>query len=255
MRSTTLGPEHEKFRDLCAAYALGALDPPESVELEKHLSLGCDICALEIAAHRETMTAMGRIVEERTPSPESVTRLFQRLGQSTRPNGKTAAARRAGSGALHRLSLAAALLLAVVSLVIALASRSDVARLEDQIAVFESATDPIVSILDLRATPSFAGSRARVTFDPRNSKWSLFAHDLPTPPAGLVYQGWVLREGIAHDLGTFLPDSSAHGFVSVRLPADASETRVQVTLEPEGGSDQPQGSIVFSDRGEATTRE
>jgi anti-sigma-K factor RskA len=253
MRSTTLGPEHEQFRDLCAAYALGALDPPESAELEKHLSNGCDICSLEIAAHRETMTAMGRIVEERTPSPESATRLFQRIGLSTRPAGTTAPARRAGSaaGAFHRLSLAAALLLAVVSLVVALASRGHVADLKDQIAAFESATDPIVSIVDLRASPSAAGARIRVTFDPRNSKWSLFAHDLPSPPAGMVYQGWLLREGIAHDLGTFLPDPSGHGFASVPLPGDPAETRVQVTLEPEGGSDQPQGVVVFSDRGGA----
>jgi anti-sigma-K factor RskA len=248
-----MSPEHEKFLDLCAAYALGALDPPESAELEKHLSHGCDICSLEIAAHCETMTTMGSILEERTPPPELADRLFHRISQSTRPAGTTMATRRAGSaaGALHRLSLAAALLLAVVSLVVALASRSHVARLQEQVAAFESATDPIVTILDLTATPSVAGARARVTFDPRNSKWSLFAHDLPSPPAGTIYQGWLLREGIAHDLGTFLPDSSGHGFVSARLPGDPAETRVQVTLEPEGGSDQPQGSIVFSDRGEA----
>jgi anti-sigma-K factor RskA len=145
--------------------------------------------------------------------------------------------------------------LAAVSLVIALVSRGDVTRLKDQLAAFESATDPIVSILDLTATPSVAGARARVAFDPRSSKWSLFTHDLPTPPAGMIYQAWLLRQGIAHDLGTFLPDSVGHGFVFVRLPVDASGSRVQVTLEPEGGSDQPQGSIVFNDRGEVPEQE
>ena len=74
-------------------------------------------------------------------------------------------------------------------------------------------------------------------------------HDLLPPPVGMTYQGWLVTRDVCQDFGTFLPDETGHGFLTLRLPCDASDTHVRVTLEPANGSDRPTGSPVFEHPG------
>jgi len=65
-------------------------------------------------------------------------------------------------------------------------------------------------------------------------------HNMPMPPRGKVYQAWTLAKGakkVAPSM-TFMP--GAGGMTVVRLP-DAATTlaAVAVSIEPEGGSQQP----------------
>ncbi len=239
--------DHEELRDLCAAYALGALDPPESAQLEEHLREGCEICDSEIAEHRRSVEALGSLLEERTPPARAEERFLARLASGDRQDEASRVVRpaRVTGGWLRWLPAAAAVLVAALALWITVDSRREVARLEREFAAFETTTDPIVSIYDLEATPAAAGARARATFDPRTQLWRLFAHDLVPPPAGLTYQGWLVAGDTSHDLGTFLPDETGHAFLALRLPGDPAEARVRVTLEPAGGSERPTGSPVF----------
>ena len=66
-------------------------------------------------------------------------------------------------------------------------------------------------------------------------------------PAGKVYQGWVLRQGIWISLGTISPDADGSGVLIGEAPglADAPEA-IQVTLEPSGGSQAPSGPAVIA---------
>jgi anti-sigma-K factor RskA len=239
--------DHEELRDLCAAYALGALDPPESAQLEEHLREGCEICDSEITEHRRTVDVLGSLLEEKTPPAAVEERLVARLDPKSGEDEASTTVRKAqvAGGWLRWLPAAAALLLAVPALWIAVDSRREVARLERELAAFETTTDPVVPIYDLEATPAAAGARARATFDPRTQLWRLFVHELPPPPAGMIYQGWVVTRDGPHDVGTFLPDETGHAFLVLRLPGEPAEASVRVTLEPEGGSEQPTGSPVF----------
>jgi hypothetical protein len=243
--------DHEELRNLCAAYALGALDPPESAQLEEHLREGCEVCHSEIAEHRRTVEALGSLPERREPAAAMEERLIARLSAKGRDDEIPKAVRPAlvAGGRLRWLWMAAALLLAAPALWITVDSRREVARLENELVAFETTTDPVVSIYTLEAAPSAAGARARATFDPRTSLWRLFVHDLLPPPAGMTYQGWLVTQDVCQNFGTFLPDETGHGFLTLRLPGEPSGTRVRVTLEPANGSDQPTGSPVFEHHG------
>jgi anti-sigma-K factor RskA len=74
----------------------------------------------------------------------------------------------------------------------------------------------------------------------RGQRLYIAMHDMPMPPRGKVYQAWTLAKGtkrVAPSL-TFMPGSN--GMTIVRLP-DATTTlaAVAVSIEPEGGSQQP----------------
>ncbi len=49
----------DQFRELYEAYALGALDAAERLELEKHLATGCVECAQGIAEARWIVSSAG----------------------------------------------------------------------------------------------------------------------------------------------------------------------------------------------------
>jgi RNA polymerase sigma factor (sigma-70 family) len=69
---------------------------------------------------------------------------------------------------------------------------------------------------------------------------------LPPPPAGQVYQAWVLERGAWRSLGSTAVDASGHALVIAEGP-DLGQLpeALQVTLEPAGGSATPSGPIVI----------
>lgn len=74
----------------------------------------------------------------------------------------------------------------------------------------------------------------------RGNRIYLALHTLPEPPRGKVYQAWTYQKGSSKSTPspTFLPD--ARGAALIVLTADARSTqRVDVTVEPEGGSKEP----------------
>ena len=251
MSRDTNPADHEELRDLCAAYALGVLDPSESAQFEEHLQEECETCRSEIAEHRRTVAALGSLLEEKTPPAEVEERLMARLVAEGRDEKLWRAVRpaRVSGGWLLWLSVAAALLLAGPSVWIAVDSRREVARLQRDLQAFETITDPLVSVYDLQAAPSAHDARARAAFDPRIQTWRLFVHHLMPPPAGMTYQGWLVTPDGPHDFGTFLPDETGHGHLELRLSGDPSGTRIRVTLEPAGGSVRPTGTLVFASPG------
>jgi anti-sigma-K factor RskA len=253
MSPSSQAPDHEELRDLCAAYALGALEPPEVERLERHL-LRCEACRSDVDAHLRAVGALGTLLDERTPPASAEESLLERLVPGGGLEAIGAAARKeAGRGGWARwLSVAAALLIAVPALWIAVESRREVARLERLLETFETTTDPLVSFYDLEPTAAAGGARARATFDPRTLRWRLFLHDLVQPPTGTIYQGWLVTRDGPLDFGTFLPDGTAHAFLALRLPGEPTGVRVRVTLEPAGGSNRPTGPLVFDYPGAET---
>ena len=72
--------DHKDLRELCAAHALGALDPPDAVRLEAHLSAGCEICRAEIDEYRRTVGALGGLLGEESPPAWAESALMARIG-------------------------------------------------------------------------------------------------------------------------------------------------------------------------------
>ena len=240
--------EHDELRGLCASYALGALDPPELKTLEAHLSTGCATCDAEIASYGRTISAMGALLGKTPPPPTAKERFLARLAAEPGEAAPDIAPDRLPSEgrSLGRWLLPAAAVIVMTStLWVAVESRREVVRLRAELEAFETTTDPLVRILDLRPTPYARGARARVTFDPRTDTWRLFVHDLAPAPEGMDYQGWLMTQEGPLSFGVFQPDASRHSFLALNAAEGAGETMIRVTLEPTGGSRRPQGPPVF----------
>jgi anti-sigma-K factor RskA len=70
------------------------------------------------------------------------------------------------------------------------------------------------------------------------------ADSLPGPPEGRTYELWQVRDGAATSAGLFVPSD---GVVRTGVDAElAAGDTVAVTIEPEGGSDEPTTPIVMS---------
>ena len=64
--------------------------------------------------------------------------------------------------------------------------------------------------------------------------------DLPPAPEGKVYQLWCVTPESKISAGLIAPDKTGHGFAVVRFPSDVTQlAAAAITLEPEGGSEQP----------------
>ena len=59
---------HDAIRDELASYLLGALDPGELADLERHLA-GCEDCRLELERLRPAALALPETVERVEPPP------------------------------------------------------------------------------------------------------------------------------------------------------------------------------------------
>ena len=277
--------KHEELRGLCAAHALGALDPPESGRLEAHLREGCADCLTELEGHRRTVYALGSLSGEETPPARAEERLLERLGPGE-PETSWATAPRApeARGVLLRwLPLAAAVGIASLALWMVGQSREDVARLVDVNvklleqtstqarensmlvrgnqtlyeegqrlhAVLDRAREPDVQAYELAGLEGTVHFGGWVFLDPRDLQdpaddiCSVHTERMPPLPEGQTYQAWMVIGEEVHDLGTFDPDESGFGLTQRPIPAVSTFESVQVTIEPAGGARAPSGRVLL----------
>jgi len=104
----------------------------------------------------------------------------------------------------------------------------------------------------LRVTPleakdaSYLSSKINVAWDPYQSRGVIAVQNLPEPPAGSVYQLWVLDPGAEAPIsgGLVRPENGSHAF-SARLTSTISPG-FAITLEPAQGSPEPTSAILFA---------
>ena len=80
---------HERHRDELAAYLLGALEPSEAAELERHLD-GCEVCRTEL----EWLRPAVQLLPESVPRVEAPPELRGRLMEQVRSEAEGAPAPR-----------------------------------------------------------------------------------------------------------------------------------------------------------------
>ncbi|HXM16550.1 MAG TPA: zf-HC2 domain-containing protein, partial [Candidatus Eremiobacteraceae bacterium] len=69
--------EHDQFRELIEAYALGALDANERAALEAHLATGCPECAKALEEARLVVTQLAYLAPPAEPSEMLRARVFR----------------------------------------------------------------------------------------------------------------------------------------------------------------------------------
>ena len=100
-------------------------------------------------------------------------------------------------------------------------------------------TAPRWRIIPLAGQDPAPDSSARIYWDVEGRRWVVTA-DLPPAPEGKVYQLWFVTPEEKISAGLITPDKTGHGFTTVDLPNNLTRlVAAAITLEPEGGSQQP----------------
>ncbi|RMH70601.1 MAG: hypothetical protein D6683_15125 [Actinomyces sp.] len=227
---------------LAAAYALDAVTDEERRAFEAHYPT-CEVCSADIAAHREVAARLAGVVAV-TPPPSLRASVLVRIGEVRQlsPIAGESADPSEVVGPVwwrrHRRALAAvgAAAAAIVFFVSVMVVRPSTPPYD---GVLE-ARDAVVTTLD-------GGERGtlQVIWSADRDQVAVVGNDLPPVGNGFVYELWFLRnEGVA-PAGLFAPDSD--GMVRVVLDVDDIDgVGWAVTIEPEGGSDQPTSDVLYA---------
>jgi anti-sigma-K factor RskA len=231
---------HQRWSDDVAAYMLGALEPGEAAEFERHLA-SCKSCQGEVDWFTAAVEVLPEAVERHEPPPQ----LRERLMKDVRADARAAAAasRSAESGArgwLGRLLHGSGTYgwrplagLAAAALVVVAFAGYEIGNGGEGSG---GATNTIVS-------GEAPGVTAEVVREGNSAEVKLA--NVGELPEGRVLQAWVQRDGEVEAVpALFVPDRNGAAATTI---ADMSEVEVvMVTREPSGGSEAPTSSPIVT---------
>jgi anti-sigma-K factor RskA len=224
--------EHDDIRSLVAPYALGAL-PEEEIRFVRGHILECEECMAEADDYLDAASSLSLTVAAVEPPPGFADRV---LAQATESQRQTAPVRKPkGLWRLLPAITAGALAVMLIGLTaIVVQTRGDLERNEKALVALLQGDQGV----ELRGE---GGAVARVV--PTDDGSTLIVAGLTKAPNRRIYQLWFLR-------GTDKPVSAGIFDVSGDLSVIELDRRFDdytgaaVSVEPEGGSDQPMGEIV-----------
>jgi anti-sigma-K factor RskA len=211
--------EHDRWRDDLAAYALGALEPGEAADLERHIA-GCEECKVELDWLRPAAQVLPESVERLEPPVELRARLFEQVhSEAPRPE-PSAAPRRARWLALRPVAgLAAAVLVVAAIGAYAISGGGSDGGNETTVAAGHA-----------------PGVTAKIVSE--GDSGTLRLANVDELPADKVLQAWVQRgERVESAKTLFLPNRD--GTATAVIDDMQGVSAVMVTMEPRGGSAQP----------------
>jgi len=239
----------DRFEDLAAAYALGALDDEERREFEAYLAEH-SVLQAEVEELGEAARLLALAPPEYEPPPDLRRNLLQRVGGEA---GTAFADRRQRSrlGALlgpAGLGTAAAALAVLVGLVVWNLSlqdsneelRADVRELQGEA---QRADAGEIRTYELQGSGAASGAHGQVMTTGEGPA-VLVAQDLPPAPEGQVYEAWVLHDGVPQPAGLFEPTGESAA-ANIEAPLEGADA-VAVTLEPDEGSPMPTSDVLLT---------
>lgn len=233
-----MNPAHADVKAHAAPYVLGGLEPDEKDAFEAHLAT-CGECTAEVQSLRRTADALAYAVPQRTPPAELRERV---LGSFTNRQAPAAPARPVRSEMRSWWPLAASLILVAAVGAYAVRLQMRVGDLQSSMAVLAA---PDLVRIDLAGQPTAPQSSGRALWS-RNRGMVFATSNLPAPPAGKVYQVWVVTAGAPISAGLVVPDPAGGGMTYFYTPPDIPPpTAVAVTLEPAGGVPAPTGQFYL----------
>ncbi|HEV7647777.1 MAG TPA: anti-sigma factor [Actinophytocola sp.] len=223
---------------LTGAYVLDAVSTDERQVFERHLT-DCDACRQEVAELRETATRLGAAVASPPPPRLKDSVMAQiRVTRQLPPEAPVVPLRRPRSPWALRLSAAAAVVLLVVSGVLGVllvqARQSDGTGADAQAAAIAD----ILRSGDAQVVNQGDASTGRMTalMSKSANRMLLLTGDMPNAPSGKDYQAWTIGEEATKSAGLIQPQG---GKAALEVAGIDAAQQVGITLEPEGGSDQP----------------
>jgi anti-sigma-K factor RskA len=221
--------EHERRRDDIAAYLLGALEPGEAAELERHIA-GCPECEQELRRLRPAVQVLPETVESVEAPAALRGRLMEQVrseaaGSQAAPAAHRAPRRRFGLRPLAGLAAAALVVAAIGGYAI-----SDSG----------SGGGPQTTTVVTGQSPGVTAEMVR-----EGETGTLRLANLHQLPAGKVLQAWVQRgKRVVSAKALFVPNSDGTATATIDNMDDVNT--VMVTAEPRGGSIQPTSAPIVS---------
>jgi anti-sigma-K factor RskA len=237
--------------------ALGALPQEEAAAAMAHVS-GCDECARALAKARGRVALLAFGVEQEVPRASAKQALMARVAADR-------SGERSRAGAAQRddvrapwwnwVLVPASLALAAVCLLLSWQNRklgSELDKARTAATGWRQESDRSAEMLHTLTAPdtisvklAVAGETKQgsgiVKYNQRTGTILYTAENLPTLPAGKVYQMWLVpANGKPIDAGVF--DPTLQGRVwAAQVPANTAPKAFAVTIEPTGGLPQPSG--------------
>jgi anti-sigma-K factor RskA len=204
-----------------AAYALGALDPPEAGAFERHLE-GCVVCRDELAALRQVVHALPMAAAQH-PVPN---RLRRQLLREVREQNKPRSSTRARRGLIRGARIWRALVLAGACAAIAFAI----------FAAFDFSGVTGVRVIRARVMRVTGSATVRL----ESGHGELIVRHLSPPPPGDTYEIWLKRPHREPTPINALFSVTTTGAGQIGLPPNLRGVKkILVTPEPKGGSPFP----------------
>lgn len=238
---------HERWSEDLAAYMLGALEPGEAAELERHAE-GCERCRAEIRWLTPAVQALPEGVERVEPPRELRARLMAEVradagqGAGARSDERSPQSglldrasnwlRDLGSGPMGRRPVAGvAVAVLIVVAVAGFAIGGGIGSGSDS-----GETSTVVT-----SEPS--GITARMISE--GDSGTLHLANVRKLPSDRVLEAWVQRDGEVEPVqALFVPDRE--GQASTELPDVKGVEVVMVTTEPPGGSKSPTSAPIVT---------
>ncbi|MBS1884980.1 MAG: anti-sigma factor [Actinobacteria bacterium] len=243
--------DHDRRLEEVAAYALGALDPEQVVELERHLA-ACSRCQEELQWLSPAVRALPETVEPRTPPSALKRRLMAEAradvaaeagrarGEERRQRAETRPGLGEWLGGLNVGGLTWKPLAGLALVIIVIAGGIGYAvgngggsggGPEASVSTFRSGRAPGV-LAEVRRE----GSTGRLQLE-----------NVPPLADGRVLEAWVQRDGTVEPVkGLFAPDH--RGEATTTIADLGGVDLVMVTVEPAGGTRAPTSAPIASVR-------
>jgi len=225
---------------LTGSYALDALPDPERVEFERHLQ-HCPSCEAEVRGLRATAARLAMAqalqpppgMEQRVLAAAYRTRQLPPLPtdrlRAARDHRRAQVARRFAPRRIAAFAAAASVAAAVA---LGISQVSTQHRLESTQAS-NAAISRVVTAPDARIETARTSAGGSVTVVASAALREAVVTGTGTPPAGRVYQVWVMSPSGARSAGLMAGPSTV--LASAVVPGD----RIGITVEPAGGTSKP----------------
>lgn len=234
----------QDLHTLTGAYALNALTPSESVRFEDHLA-DCESCVQEVRGFTETSALLASATAQTPPAElrEQVLAEVARTRQLAPAPERLPEPRRRGWPWTLGLALAAcvAMILALGAVVLEQGRQVDELRSNEQLIAAVIASPDAVST----SAEPMEGVSVTVVHSETLGNLVFSAHGLDDLHEE-DYQLWLTRaDGTVYSAGVLSVDDA--GFVlPVLAEPDEGTEGVAVTVEPDGGSEQPTSDPVMA---------
>jgi len=232
----------DQLREHYELYALGIAEEPERGEIREHLNRGCEVCGTGVKRALEIKVLLGASVPTAQPSSQLRRRILTSVGAEQRSFGISWAP-----------VLAMAALVLVMTAYFAVNNRryaNDAARLRDQTRAQAAEIVRLTEAFAILSGPntteaSFGGPqpqppRGKVFVSPSRGVL-LIASNLPRTPADKVYEMWIIPKAAKPVPAGLFQSQDDGSAMHVRAGTVdlVSTAAVAVTVENEGGADQP----------------